>query len=252
MRVALGDLDLLDLRAESSGWRRPGSPWRRPRRRSRRSPASGSCGRCSCPRSSFRCVTSSPQRHQLRRSRPCIFRLQHALQVGAGGAVKAQPDRTRPPSPCRSCSRPGTPAGRGQAAASGRCRPRRCRCSAAFSLSTTSWYLGWSSSTYQSTSTTPAVLSKTVPDLPGDAHLALLGRPVDLGHQGLQHRRAGRHLGHLDARAEVAPRWAASCCAHLLGDLVALRFALVLAAAGSPGCRPRWRRGAGSSGAPGR
>ena len=57
---------------------------------------------------------------------------------------------------------------------------------------------------------------------------ALLRRPVDLGHQRLQHRRTGRHFGHLDARA-VALGDRQQALPHLLGDLVALQLALALA-----------------------
>ena len=67
-----------------------------------------------------------------------------------------------------------------------------------------------------------------IANLSGDADAALLRRPVDLGHQRLQHGRTGRHLGHLDARAKAIGD-GQQALAHLLGDLVALQFAIVLA-----------------------
>ena len=67
-----------------------------------------------------------------------------------------------------------------------------------------------------------------VANLSGDTDAALLRRSVDLGHQGLKNRRTGRHLGHLDARAKAFGD-GQEAKAHLLGDLVALQFAVVLA-----------------------
>ena len=79
-----------------------------------------------------------------------------------------------------------------------------------------------------------AVLRLVVLDVPVDVHHAvgvlpnrsricramrdpaLLRRPVDLRHQRLQHRRTGRHLRHLDARAVSARRSAAGAAAPAL------------------------------------
>ena len=116
--------------------------------------------------------------------------------------------------------------------------------SAAFSLSTSRRYFGWSSSTYQSTSTTPSVRFHRSRMRRAMPMRSLMIGPVDFGHQGFEHRRAGRHFRHFDARA-VARGDRQQALAHLLGDLVALQFAVAFAAAGSPGYRPRsnrWRR----------
>ena len=55
-----------------------------------------------------------------------------------------------------------------------------------------------------------------------------LGRAVDFGDQRLQNRRAGRHLGHGDARA-VFRGDGGDARADALGDVVALCFAFALA-----------------------
>ena len=70
-------------------------------------------------------------------------------------------------------------------------------------------------------------LREDVLDLPGEGDLLSLIGPVDLGHQRLKHRRAGRHLGHLDARA-VGLGDPVNARAHALGDVVALGLAVAL------------------------
>ena len=67
-----------------------------------------------------------------------------------------------------------------------------------------------SSSTYQSTSTTPAVCSKIDLICAASADRRAAIRPVDLGDERLQHRRPGRHFGHLDRGAEARARSATS------------------------------------------
>ena len=84
---------------------------------------------------------------------------------------------------------------------------------AAFSLSTRMRYFGWSSSTYQSTSTTPSVRFHRSRICLRDSDAVLLIRAVDLGDQGLQHRRTGRHLRDFDARAQTVGDWAAGAAA---------------------------------------
>ena len=78
--------------------------------------------------------------------------------------------------------------------------------------------LGPGSSTYQSTSTTPGVRLEDLPHLAGEPTALVEIRTVDLGHQRREHRRARRHLGHLDVgagaarpleRAARAPAWRA-------------------------------------------
>ncbi len=95
-------------------------------------------------------------------------------------------------------------------------------------------------STYQSMSTTPARLGRTSAS-PAAAIASAPGlvRPVDLGHQRLEHRRARRHLGHLDrarrtssrpARARRAPAWrcrGSGPTARSFGDEVHLQVGLV-------------------------
>ena len=98
-------------------------------------------------------------------------------------------------------------------------------CSAAFSLSMTKRAFGWSASIYQSMSTTPGVFLKMSHDLAGQREPALLVRAVDFGDERLQHRRAGRHFGHGDARAVFRGDFG-DARADAFGDVVALRFAL--------------------------
>ena len=96
-----------------------------------------------------------------------------------------------------------------------------------------------SSSTYQSTSTTPAVRLEHVLHLPRELDPPRRVGPVDLGDQRLQHRRAGRHLGDLDARAEARGDRQRAAARTRLAIVVALRARARPSAAGSPGCRRR-------------
>ena len=66
-------------------------------------------------------------------------------------------------------------------------------------------------------------LLEDVANLPRDVDLAVLRGAVDLGDQGFEHRRAGRHFGDLDAGSE-APGHGDQLLADALGDLVALEL----------------------------
>ena len=90
---------------------------------------------------------------------------------------------------------------------------------------------GPASSTSQSTSTTPGVDSKISRTCLASAMRRVEVRPVDLGDHRREDRRPGRHLGHLDVRAE-ALRGRREQVPDLLGDRVAVA------------CRARpWARG---------
>ena len=97
-------------------------------------------------------------------------------------------------------------------------------CSAAFSLSMTNRAFGWSASIYQSVSTTPGVLLKMSMHLLCQREAALLVGPVDFSDERLQHRRAGRHFGHGDART-VFRGDLRDARPHAFGNVVTLRFA---------------------------
>ena len=90
-----------------------------------------------------------------------------------------------------------------------------------------------------------------IADAARDGDPLLLRRPVDLGHQRLEHRRAGGNLGHLDARP-VAVGNGDQALPHLLGDLVALQVPLLLGQQIDLHDRPCWDPCAGSNASPGR
>ena len=110
---------------------------------------------------------------------------------------------------------------------------------------------GCGDSTYQSTSTTPAVCSNVDRTVCASASRRVGIGPVDLRDERLQHRRTRRHLDHLDRRAE-ASRERIEPGPQPFGDGVALLAAFVLRherhlqvgeirlrAAGSSGARAR-------------
>ena len=67
-------------------------------------------------------------------------------------------------------------------------------------------------------------LLEQIAHLPRQSDTAFHRRAVDLGDQRFEHRRSGRHFGHLDSRA-VALGDGQQPLAHLLGDLMALQIA---------------------------
>ena len=68
---------------------------------------------------------------------------------------------------------------------------------------------------------------ENINDLLRQREPVLFGRPVNFGHERLQHRRAGRHFGHGHARAEFGGD-GGHARTHPFGDVVALRPALAL------------------------
>ena len=88
-------------------------------------------------------------------------------------------------------------------------------------------------------------------DLLRHLDLLLVVRAVHFGDQRFQHRRTGRHLGDLEPRAvlvaDLDQRRAAGAW-RCRGSARCARGG----SAGSPECRPGWRRAAGSNAAPAR
>ena len=169
------------------------------------------------------CVPSSRRLSQaFERAAGLTRQPHHNRHVFPGRLIVQQPDAHRRRRPCRTAAATAdgdTPRGRSS------------------SWSTVSAILGWSSSTYQSTSTTPGVCSK-MPSLAVRARYDGPGRARRLRPRASAARAGPAAPRRPGSSRRSARRSAARRSPHPLGDLVALLARARPYGAGSPGGPP--------------